>query len=155
TIAKWDGSTWTTILAGVSAANAGGIRALAVFDDRSQPALYAAGKFAIAAGVPVGNIARWHGTSCSAAGHGLEASRGRLGIRSMAVFDDGSGPALYAGGGVFLSGGFTWTSGVVRWNGSAWSAVGSGIAGAVNSLAVFDDGTGAKLIAGGGINVGN
>jgi hypothetical protein len=52
----------------------------------------------------------------------------------MAVFDDGTGPALYVGG---------VTSGVVKWNGQAWSSVGGTLGGSeipwVCALTVFDD----------------
>src|SRR6185503_15774793 len=72
---------------------------------------------------------------------------------ALAVFDDGSGPALYAGG-LFTSAGGAAANHVAKWNGTTWSALGTGITGtpsAVQTLAVHDDGTGAgpALYAGG------
>lgn len=51
----------------------------------------------VAGGVPASRIAKWDGASWSALGSGLNRFEG---ARSLAVFDDGTGPALYAGGGV-------------------------------------------------------
>jgi hypothetical protein len=73
-------------------------------------------------------------------------------VWSMVVFDDGTGPALYAGGQFRTAGGVPAES-VARWDGTAWSAVGGGITGGsltrVYVLAVFDDGRGPALYAGG------
>ena len=73
-------------------------------------------------------------------------------VRSIAVFDDGSGPALYVGGTFTTARGIT-VNRVARWDGTSWSALGSGLrtssAGSVDALKVFDDGTGPKLHAGG------
>ena len=46
-------------------------------------------------------------------------------FKSMAVFDDGSGPALYVGGGFTVEQGAP-ANGVARWDGIAWSSVGGG-----------------------------
>ncbi len=69
-------------------------------------------------------------------------------VYAMTVFDDGTGPALYAGGSFALAGGVA-ASSIAKWNGSTWSALGSGIAGNVKALAAYDDGTGLALYAGG------
>jgi hypothetical protein len=45
---------------------------------------------------------------------------------TMAVFDDGNGPALYVGG-VFTAAGGVTVSKVAKWNGSSWSDVGGGM----------------------------
>ena len=69
-------------------------------------------------------------------------------VRALTVFDDGTGPALYAGGD------FRFVSGIAadyiaRWDGSRWTPVGGGMDGVVLALTVFDDGTGPALYAGG------
>jgi hypothetical protein len=71
-------------------------------------------------------------------------------VNALTVFDDGTGPALYAGGGFDLADGVSARS-IARWNGTTWSelGLGAGIIGSVNALAVFDDGSGAALYAGG------
>ncbi|HEX6886091.1 MAG TPA: HYR domain-containing protein [Planctomycetota bacterium] len=67
-------------------------------------------------------------------------------VHALAVFDDGSGPALYAGG-TFLVAGGTPANRIARWDGTAWTALGSGMNGAVEDLVVHDDGSGAALYA--------
>jgi hypothetical protein len=124
-----------------------------VFDDGSGPALYVGGDFDTAGGVSVNHIARWDGTAWvplsgpSGTGTGSD-------VYALAVFDDGSGLALYAGGAFSIAGGVT-VNGIARWDGSQWSALsgpaGTGVIGSVNALAVFDDGTGPALYAGGQI----
>ncbi|MBX3318118.1 MAG: hypothetical protein KF902_14775 [Phycisphaeraceae bacterium] len=66
---------------------------------------------------------------------------------ALAVFDDGSGPALYIG-----------TSGdVVRWDGNSMCVPGSpnglGVSGTVRALTAFDDGSGPALYAGGSFTI--
>src|SRR5262245_31615189 len=61
-------------------------------------------------------------------------------VQALATFDDGNGPALYAGG-AFATAGGRRASHLARWNGSAWKHVGGGVSGtsepSVSSLAVF------------------
>lgn len=69
-------------------------------------------------------------------------------VLALTVFDDGGGPALYAGGGFTTAGGVR-ANRIARWDGSTWSALGSGMNGTVWALTVFDDGSGPGLYAGG------
>jgi hypothetical protein len=70
----------------------------------------------------------------------------------MAVFDDGSGPALYVGGDFTHAGGVPSPS-IAKWDGSSWSSVGGGMARPdgvlplVGALAVHDNGSGPALYA--------
>jgi hypothetical protein len=139
-VAKWDGRSWSRVGIGVNDV----VRCFAVFDDGSGSALYAGGDFTTADDRLVNSIARWNGSSWSPVGTGMDT----FGVRSLAVFDDGTGPALYAGGDFALAGGIA-ASRVARWNGSAWSAVGGGTDGSVVALGVFDGGAGPQLFAGG------
>ena len=116
------------------------------YDDGSGPALYAGGRFLTAGGEGAGHVARWDGTGWSSLASGLAGTTSD--VRAFAAFDDGGGRALYAGG-LFWSIGGVETQGVARWDGSAWSAVGSGLGGTVQTLAVFDSGIGQGLYAGG------
>lgn len=142
-IAKWDGSMWSAI-----GGTDGLVNALAVFDDGTGPALYAGGFFFSAGGAPASRIARWDGSTWSALGEGVGGA-GSATVNALAVFDDGSGPALYAGG-TFTTAGGASANRLAKWDGSAWSPLGSGVDGAVTSLLVFADGSGAALHAGGG-----
>jgi hypothetical protein len=139
-VAKWNGSTWTDVASGTN----GFVRALTVFDDGSGPALYAGGDFTAAGGTPAEWIARWNGSSWTALpGDALNGS-----VHSLAVFDDGSGPALYAGG-VFTVAGGEAASHVARWDGSSWTALGSGTSASVDVITVVVGGAGPVLYAGG------
>jgi hypothetical protein len=60
-IARWDGAEWTPLGEGLYGSV--GVRALAVYDDGSGPALYAGGYFE-------GGVARWDGESWSTIGGG-------------------------------------------------------------------------------------
>ncbi len=148
-IAKWNWIDWWSLGTGVDIPN---VRAFAVFDDGSGPALYAGGSFWIAGSITVRSIARWDGSSWSALsgsfGTGLNHA-----VYALEVFDDGTGPALHVGG-EFTSAGATPANYIARWDGSEWSSVGSAPVGAgtndiVYALRTFDDGTGMALYAGG------
>ena len=152
-IARWDGSDWLALGTGME--QTGGfqpwVQALAVFDDGGGPALYAGGGFTIAGGVPASRIAKWDGTSWSPLGTGMSVPSGSPAVFSLAVFDDGTGPALYAGGEFTTAGGVP-VDRIARWDGTNWSELGGGIPGfqkSVRALAVFDDGSGDALYAGG------
>ncbi len=144
-IAKWDGTSWSALGSGIDAA----VWSLTGFDDGSGvgPALYAAGEFTTAGGVPASRIAKWDGTRWSALGSGMNSA-----VLALTVFDDGSGagPALYAGGYFLTAGGIT-ANRIAKWDGAAWSALGTGMNDQVHELFVFDEGSGAgpALYAGG------
>lgn len=149
-IARWDGANWTPLGEGVGGTEYyAPVQALAAYDDGTGPALYAAGDFNVAGGVEAHNIARWDGSVWTPLGEGLTHTFSLEVVFALAVFDDGTGPALYAGG-QFNTAGGTPASGIARWDGSAWTPVGSGLDGWARSMVVFDDGTGPALYVGGG-----
>jgi len=78
-----------------------------------------------------GNAASW-----TTVGDGLAS------VNCLQVFDDGNGPALFAGTGL----------GLQRWVGGNWTTV-SGLNGDVLSMTVFDDGSGPGLFVSGGFTV--
>jgi hypothetical protein len=146
-IARWNGSSWASVGGGLG--NSPAVSSLAVFNDGTGAALFVGGSFQNAGGVPASNIARWNGSNWSPLGSGTNIGY----VNALTVFDDGSGQALYAGGDFTAAGGVT-ANHIAKWNGSTWSALGSGMGGlgyntSVESLTVFDDGTGAALYAGG------
>jgi hypothetical protein len=127
---------------------------MTVFDDGSGLALFVGGCFQTAGGVTANNIAKWDGRSWSSLGGGIDPGSHCYGgsasarVAALAVFDDGSGPALYAGGDLSTAGAVT-VNGIARWDGSEWSPLAEGVDGAIYALAVFDDGTGPALYAAG------
>ena len=138
---------------GIDVSGSNQVTSLAVFND-GLPSLYAAGLFTSASGVPVSNIAawRWNGTEFAWSPLGSAGAGPNGKIRAMAVFDDGSGPALYVGGD------FTDVPQLplvvvpylAKWDGKNWYQYGGPqFDGPVRALGVYDDGSGAKLYIGG------
>jgi hypothetical protein len=135
-IAKWDGNVWSALGLGM---NNYQVSALAV----SGTNLYAGGNFTVAGGVTAKNVARWDGSAWSAFGQGMGYVGGDPYVSALAV----SGTNLYAGGEFTTASGAP-ANGIAKWNGSAWSALGSGMGGSyltVSALAA----SGTKLYAGG------
>lgn len=129
---------------------ANGVVALAVYDDGSATGLYAASGSAASTSTRVAGVARWNGVRWMPLGAGVRGPA----ITSLAVFDDGAGPALYVGGQGLTSEGVA-ASGLLRWNGGAWSAV-ADLGGAhIRAMDVYDpDGSGpspAALYVGGSL----
>jgi len=144
-IAKWDGVAWSALGSGSGMNDV--VYALGVYDDGTGPALYAGGRFASAGGVPANLIAKWDGAAWSALGSGLGFGINNA-VLALGVYDDGTGPALYAGGSFTTAGGVP-ANYIAKWDGATWSALGSGMNNAVLALGVYDDGTGPALYAGG------
>ncbi|MBT8485278.1 MAG: hypothetical protein HKO59_01740 [Phycisphaerales bacterium] len=144
-IGRWDGTTWEPLGSGLSGAGAGtGAHAMAVYDDGRGPALYVGGQsFTTAGGVAVSRIARWDGTSWSAVGDGFNST-----VWDLRVFDDGSGPALYAMG-LFTMSGATPVNRIARWRGDAWEAVGVGVNEDIFGAVVYEDDGVPTLVVGG------
>jgi len=141
----WDNSSGQ---AGDPPGLSGPVYALAVFDDGSGPALYAGGAFTYAGGVLVNNVAKWDGSSWSALGSGSNAGTNSV-VYALTVYDDGSGPALYAGGFFDRAGGLI-AYRIAKWGVErGWSSLSGGLNNSVYALTVFDDGAGEQLYVGG------
>ena len=130
---------------GITGGTVPAINALAIYDDGSGPALYAAGSFSNAGGNAASNIAKWNGSSWSALGSGLNFP-----VLTLAVYDDGSGSKLYAGG-LFTQAGGQSVNYIATWNGTTWASVGGGlnVGALVRTMFVYDDGGGDALYIGG------
>jgi hypothetical protein len=148
-IAKWDGTEWGPLGGGMRNSGGGTSRALAVFDDGNGPAVHAGGSFTAAGDVAANYIAKWDGAEWSPLGGGISGGGIWFAqVDALIVFDDGSGPALYAGGAFTTAGGVS-ANHIAKWDGTAWSPLGTGMTSPVSALTVFDDGTGPALYAGG------
>jgi hypothetical protein len=145
-IARWNGSTWSAC--GTFSPR---VLTLAVYDDGTGPALYAGGDFLGADGAQINHVAKWNGSTWTSVGGGVTGPSLATGVFALCAFDDGTGPALYAGGFFDTAGGVS-ASNVAKWNGATWAPVanvGSITSFNVSALAVFDDGSGPALFAGG------
>ncbi len=137
-IAKWTGSAWSALGAGVGDTHAE-VDALAV----SGNDIYAGGNFT----TPSYSVAQWNGSNWSGLGSGLINSFYKD-VYAVAV----SGSNVYIGGSfdtVTDSGGNHSVSNIAAWNGSHWHALGTGMDAGVYTLGV--DGNG-NLYAGGQYN---
>ena len=141
-IARWDGTTWSSVGGGLTGA---AVRAMAVHDDGSGESLFVAGSFTNAGGVTVSNVARWNGAQWHALGAGLNGI-----VNALVSHDDGSGAALYAGGDFTHTGdGVTALNHIAKWDGASWSPVGAGFDDSVFALASGDVAGATTLVAGG------
>ena len=145
-IARWDGSAWSALGSDASgeAALDGSVYALAV----SGSDLCVGGKFTNAAGIATADhVARWDGSAWSALGSdGLGDGALDGSVLALAV----SGSDLYAGGVFEDAAAIATADFIARWDGSAWSAVGSDASGE----AALDGWVHALAVAGSGLYVG-
>src|SRR5262249_6411496 len=93
-----------------------------------------------AGSVPVAGVARWNGREWTAVG----VTPNIVLVYSLAVFDDGAGPALYAGGSFSSIGGVA-ANGIAKWDGQNWKPLGNGVSNYINDMEVYDDGSGPAL----------
>jgi hypothetical protein len=123
-IAKWDGTTWSALGTGMNNA----VYRIVVHDDGTGSALYVLGTFTTAGGVTANRLAKWNGTVWSAVGgSGLDNA-----VYDILWWDDGTGLAMYVCGMFITAGGVT-VNRIAKWNGTVWSALGTGIGTSVAS----------------------
>jgi hypothetical protein len=106
--------------------------------------LYAAGSFTNAGGITANHIAKWNGTSWSALGTGLVGTSSAATVIGMAV----SGNNVYVTGNFTNAGGIMATN-VAVWNGTNWSALGSGTASSISSIGYCAAASGNDVYIGG------
>ena len=131
-IAKWDGTAWSPLSGPSGNGMNDKVYALAA-SAGDRPALYAGGRFSTAGGVAAHRIAKWDGATWSPLS-GPSDNGVNDWVRVLTVFDDGRGPALYAGGDFRLAGGvlssriakyscFVFADGFESGDTSAWLSV--------------------------------
>ncbi len=123
---RWDGNSWSSF----GHPNQP-VFALEVHDDGEGPALYVGGNFTSVAGMGANRIAKvrtvstttqWSALGTGMAGVGPGCSFCTSQVRSLASFDDGSGPVLYAGG-TFGSAGGNGVPYFAKWKDNQWLGV--------------------------------
>ncbi|UYV12923.1 MAG: hypothetical protein NCW75_01245 [Phycisphaera sp.] len=152
-IAAWNGDEWVSMGAALPAPQS--IWSMTTGDVGEGENLIIGGAWPEIGGVAAADIAQWDGDEWLPIGDGT----GIFGTFSPTVFgvhmfDDGTGPALYAGGRFDSIGGAAGTELIGRFNGTEWEAVGSGLVGTsftadAGVMTVYDDGTGPALYVGG------
>ena len=126
-VAKWDGEKWSALGAGIIPVYepsdwVGAVDSLAV----SGSSLFVGGRFRNAGGIAATNIARWDGTNWHALGNGLRYFNGpgseNGAVRTLVVQNG----ALCTGGSFWRAGDIAATN-IARWDGQAWTGLGSGV----------------------------
>ena len=133
-VARWDGSSWSSLGTGSANGTSYKVRALALDNSGN---LYAGGDFITAGGNDAKYIARWDGANWYSLGSGMNDP-----VSALAVDKNGH---LYVGGDFITAGGND-AKYIARWDGANWHPLGSGMNGPVSALAVDKNG---HLYAGG------
>lgn len=115
-IAKWNGSSWSAFGSGTDPF--GRISTLFVWGGD----LYAGGAFLTVGDTPANSVAKWDGSSWSPLSSGVGNRSFLGGVRAFAAI----GSDLYVGGS-FTSAGGNPANYVAKWDGTGWSALGSGV----------------------------
>jgi hypothetical protein len=159
-LAMWNGTTWEAMGTTWTGTTRGSIWSMAVWNGRlyvggsvvnSQPSPAPPGT-----GYPIGGaawqgVASWDGQNWRSDASSVVNPGGTTPVvNAMAVFNDGSGEALYVAGRFTAIDGVPGTSLIARWNGTSWSSVGGGLTSTSplfgpEALVVFNDGTGDAL----------
>ncbi len=145
-LARWDGSDWHLLPGEFD----NRIQAIRQWDDGTGEALYVCGWFDRIDGEWLPALARLQGDAWVEIGGGLGTlSDYSLSASSMAVYDDGTGPALFVGGG-FYGAGDSDAELIAKWDGSEWHSVGhwhdyGDWSYSIDHLLAYDDGSGEKL----------
>jgi hypothetical protein len=134
-VSRWNGTTSSSLGTGFTNGSVFALASMANGD------IVAAGQFWRIGGLSTYSIARWNGSVWQSFGTGFGGGPVNR-VFALAVMPNGD---LIAGGD-FTSAGGVPASYVARWNGTAWSPLGSGMDGEVLSLAVMPNG---DLVAGG------
>jgi hypothetical protein len=130
-IAKWNGTNWSALGSGIGYYDSVYSQVVDVLAWRDGQ-LYAGGAFTNAGPVTAVNLARWDGSTWSQVGGGVAGSGGLFAGSPVSTLQV-QGTDLYVGGNFTTVGGNVSALNVAKWNGSAWSALGTGLKGPPNS----------------------
>lgn len=159
-IARWDGSAWQPLGAGVGSSS----NCINTWDPDGAgpltPEVVVAGSFSFAGGLGVQRIARWNGSVWQGFGTGIPSAT----VYALTNWDpDASGPLVASpiAVGQFGAAGARAVLNIARWQGDDWRPMGNGlfgpVTGQVTALTTWDaDGPGtgiAQLVAGGSFTI--
>jgi hypothetical protein len=117
-IAVWNGANWASLGTGTQNGVSGTVLAIAI----NGTDVYVAGTYTNAGTTVVRGIAKWDGANWSGLGSGAINDSGAVDVRALAFGGDGK---LYCCGRFTNMSGVK-ASGIARWDGTKWEALGSG-----------------------------
>jgi predicted outer membrane repeat protein len=147
-VARWNGTEWSFVGGGLD----GAVNVLLPVDSPNPnlQGLFAGGSFHTLEGGVANRVARWNGVSWLPLQQGVDG-----GVMALA-FDDSEplGGRLWVGGYISNASG-TPVNNVAVWDGTSWSAAGTGLYGVVRSLLYWrtNPGLNGQIVAGGGFSV--
>lgn len=137
----FDGSAFFSVGGGVSrvSGTVSQVLTLKTFDDGTGEALYIGGRFDTSAvgGIPLPAVARWNGTTLTPVGTGFPLTGE---VRTLEVYDDGTGPALFATGVFTADNTGTPIRRLAKLVGSIWIEVAGGTGANPNRFLALPDG---------------
>lgn len=151
-VARWNGTTWSPLGAGLTNTGSESARTLALYDDGVQRVLYVGGPFQGAGGITSPGLIAWDGAAWQAVAPPTWGSFAD--VTSLYVTDLGAGPELYLAGNFALNSGAS-MFGVARRTASGWSSpveflnpsAATGTYTSVERFAAFDAGAGPRVHA--------
>jgi hypothetical protein len=151
-LAMWNGTAWQAMGTTWTGGTRGSIWSMATWNGRLYVGGGVVNQPGTIAGLPWAGLASWDGQEWLS--HITSIAGFSPYVAALQVFNDGSGEALYAAGRFSSIEGVANTALIARWNGTAWTAVGTGLTSTstlfgLEGLTVFDDGGGAALYAAG------
>ena len=134
-IAQWSGTNWSSLGAPQASNSVNGIiYAVAV---ASNGDVYVGGNFNRAGSIVANDVAKWNGTAWSSLGTGTSNGVGTgtptSGIKDVYALAIAANGDVYVGGDFNRAGGLV-ANGVAKWNGSAWSSLGTGSTNGVDNI---------------------
>lgn len=135
-VGVWNGTDWVGLGKEGRVNGVGGIVTAVRAIASSGNDVYVGGFFTGVGKIRASRIARFDGTNWFPLGSGIRGTNNSTfnsgtTVNAIAV----SGGNVYAGG-IFTNAGGVAVNNIARWNGTSWSALGSGIPGTVNAIAV-------------------
>ena len=135
-VRRWDGTSWTTI--GTGFTGSGNLISALEFVNGE---LYAGGTFTAYKGdTNIARIAKWNGSTSSPSWSAVGSGSPSGSVSALKAI----GSDLYVGGAFTTVGGIT-VNNIAKWDGTDWSALGTGASGSVLAMAV----SGTELYVGG------
>ncbi|MCA0268823.1 MAG: T9SS type A sorting domain-containing protein [Bacteroidetes bacterium] len=129
-IAKWDGSAWSALGGGAqNTVFAIAVSGSDVYVGGGFTSVYSSGTTTVDGTL---RIAKWDGSAWSALGGGAQSSVYAIAVSGSDVYVGGVFSSVYSSGTSPVAS----TNYIAKWDGSAWSALGSGVNNVVNALAL-------------------